>query len=200
MPNPYPRDQHRDQRFVAHLEELVKREDRAALAALRRGLGKALGEAPEMYRYVVPWVGSNTPRWTEDAYYLVAALFAVHQQSWHAAEGQSGATNLGTSLRFLQHKTESERKTESNHKTEMDSVERRLVAMLNSHRDDLPDHLRHSIGLLHSNDVLVDWLQLLRDIQSWGRPGNSVQRAWARAFWRGREEEDTGAETTATPQ
>ena len=42
MPNPYPRDQHRDQRFVAHLEELVKREDRAALAALRRGLGKAL--------------------------------------------------------------------------------------------------------------------------------------------------------------
>jgi len=188
MPNPFPADQHRDQRFVAHLEEMVKREDRAALAALRRGLGTALGEAPEMYRYVVPWVGSDAPRWTEDAYYLVAALFAVHQQSWHAGEGQSGATNLGASLRFLQHKTES------------DSAERRFVAMLNSHRDDLPDHLRHSIGLLHSNDVLVDWLQLLRDIQSWGRPGNTIQRAWARAFWRGREEEGAGAEAMATPQ
>lgn len=177
MPDPFPRDQ----RFVAHLQELVKREDRAALAALRRGLGKTPGETPEMYRYVVPWVGSNAPRWTEDAYYLVAALFALHQESWHAAEDRRGATNLGASLGFLKLKTESE------------SVERRFVAMLNSHRDDLHQHLRHSVALLRSNDVAVDWLQLLRDIQSWGRPGYSVQRAWARAFWRGREEEAADA-------
>jgi CRISPR system Cascade subunit CasB len=63
------------------------------------------------------------------------------------------------------------------------SVERRFVALLNSHRDDLPNRLRHAVSLLRAPGVPVDWAQLLRDIQSWDHPDRFVQVQWARSFW-----------------
>jgi CRISPR system Cascade subunit CasB len=64
-------------------------------------------------------------------------------------------------------------------------VEKRLVALLNCHRNDLPDHLRHTIGLLKSKEIPVNWTQLLWDVQNWQRESRDVQRNWARQFWRG---------------
>jgi len=72
--------------FVEYLESL--RDDRAALAALRRGLGQPPGTVASMYPYVVRWLGDDTPPWQEAAYYLIAALFA-----YHPAEGGTG--NMG---------------------------------------------------------------------------------------------------------
>ena len=74
--------------FVSYLEGL--REDRGALASLRRGLGRPPGTVADMYRYVVRWLPDDAPRWREDAYYLIAALFAYHAvagagQKWPAA-------------------------------------------------------------------------------------------------------------------
>ena len=53
--------------FITYLEELRDREDRGALAALRRGLGQPPGSAVEMYRYVVPWLPARTTRRREAA-------------------------------------------------------------------------------------------------------------------------------------
>lgn len=71
-------------------------------------------------------------------------------------------------------------------------VERRFVALLNCHRDDLPAHLRHAVGLLKSKEIPVDWAELLHDILRWDSESRSVQRAWARAFWgrAGRSDDD----------
>lgn len=166
-----PTDQ--EQRFTQFLYGLIQREDRAALAALRRGLGKPVGEAAEMYPYVVRFLPREAAYHDEEAYYLVASLLA-----WH--RGCTDRTsNFGASFARLREATESE------------SVERRFVALLNAHRDDLAEHLRHAVGLLKSRDIPVDWAQLLHDIKQWEYQRRPVQRAWASAFWAGGTEERT---------
>ncbi len=174
----------RERRFANYLAEFTdpEREDRAALAALRRGLGKPPGEAAEMHPYVVPFLPHDGSRWEEDAHYLVAALFAWHQLVWPEGGGEWDR-NVGASFVRLAERAGS------------GSIEQRFVALLNSHRDDLPEHLRHAVGLLRAHEVPVDWAQLLRDIQEWDRESRSTQRSWARAFWGRLEPEDEAAES-----
>lgn len=157
-------------KFVEMLKRLEKREDLGALAALRRGLGRAPGAASEMYPYVVPYLPED--RHDEDAYFLIAALFTWHRADWQPAE-EHADTSFGASYRKLWDETDS------------GSVERRFVALLNARRDDLPEHLRHAVGLLKSKEIRVNWLRLLRDVTRWDDERRTVQRAWARAFWRG---------------
>ena len=66
---------------------------------------------------------------------------------------------------------------------DLPAVERRFVALLNTHPDDLDDQLRQAVSFLHSKDVPVNWHQLLRDVCAWGHPERYVQRRWAGAFW-----------------
>lgn len=160
-----------DERFIRDLERLVANEDRATLAALRRGLGREPGEAAEMYPYVVPRLPPNAHGREEAAYYVVAALFALHQGSWAIGAGERRATNLGASFRRLAEERDSA------------SIEGRFVALLNSDERDLGEHLRQVVALLKVGEVPVDWLRLLRDIQWWGDARRRVQRAWARGYW-----------------
>ena len=167
-------------RFIEHLEKLRTQEDRKALAALRRGLGRGLGTVPEMYPLVVPWVPNNP--FVEEAAFLIAALFALHPQP-------GGQGTLGLSFAVFAQAVEFS-----------ESVEQRFVSLLNCHRDDLPDRLRQAISLLRSKDIPVNWGRLLQDVLNWDRDSRSVQRVWAREFWRSSEhlpdytEEDTTAE------
>lgn len=159
-----------EQRFVAYLNRLVDEEDRAALAALRRSLGKSPGAAAEAHRYVLPFTANASP-WEEDAYYLVGALFALHQINWAPGGDSNRPTNLGASFAWL------------NREVESDSIEKRFVALLNCHHEDLPDHLRHAVSLLKSKEIPIDWTRLLGDLRWWHREDRRVQRDWARAFW-----------------
>jgi CRISPR system Cascade subunit CasB len=163
----------REERFVEYLEEIERNEDRAALAALRRSLGKSPGEAVEAHRYVLPF---NPATWEESAYYLVGGLFALHPQSWRKDKGDRNLTNLGASFARLGSEVESK------------SIEKRFVALLNCHEDDLAEHLRHAISLLRSKEIPVDWIELLKDLRNWNYSDRSVQLRWARAFW-GRADE-----------
>jgi CRISPR system Cascade subunit CasB len=151
--------------FIAYLEALRDREDRGALAALRRGLGQEPGSAVEMFRYVVPWLPSQVSRQAEAAYYLVAALFA-----YHSSPGGEG--NLGAAFRRT-----------LDPQGDNTAIERRFTALLAAHPDDLPFYLRQAIGFLKSKERPVDWQQLLTDLLAWGHPDGYVQRNWARAFW-----------------
>jgi CRISPR system Cascade subunit CasB len=72
-----------------------------------------------------------------------------------------------------------------------EAVERRFVALLNAHPEDLDKHLRHAVSLLKAHEIPVDWLRLLGDLRGWGNPERYVQRNWARAFWGGRQDADT---------
>jgi CRISPR system Cascade subunit CasB len=70
--------QRRAERFIEALVELYEQEDRAALAVLRHGLGRAPGETMEMHSYVAPFT-QGLSRKQEDAYYLIAALFGLYR-------------------------------------------------------------------------------------------------------------------------
>lgn len=152
--------------FVEYLESL--RDDRGALAALRRGLGQPPGTVADMYRYVVPWLPAS--RHAEAGYYLVAALFA-----YHPAEG--GVGNMGR--HFARAREPGGDDT---------ALERRFAALLAAHPDDLPTYLRQAVGFLRSKEVPINWHQLFYDLQRWGYDNRPVQKEWARAFW-GRPQE-----------
>ncbi|MCC9077953.1 type I-E CRISPR-associated protein Cse2/CasB [Litorilinea aerophila] len=155
--------------FITYLESLRDQEDRGALAALRRGLG-APGTAHSMFPYVVPWLPEGASRQQEDAYFLVAALFA-----YHPAPGGTG--NMGD--HFARARTPDGDDT---------AIERRFTALLAAHREDLPVFLRQAVGFLRSKEVPVNWHTLFRDIRYWDHPSGYVQRNWARAFWQRRPE------------
>jgi len=170
----------RDERFISALEHLVTNDDRAALAALRRGLGQRPGETMELYPYVVPYTQGLQYTSDENAYYIIASLVGLHPTpGWQRGDGKQ-LTNLGASLALL--------KDDSG-----DSLERRFVALLNAHADDLPEHLRQAISLLKSKDKPVNWLRLLRDLKQWDREDRRVQRLWAKGFWREAVEDDDSA-------
>ncbi len=149
--------------FVQYLERIRDQEDRGALAALRRGLGKQPGLAPEMYRYVAPWLGDSKGR-RESTYYLVAALFAYHPKP-------GGRGSFGEAMARVVSAGAS------------GSSEIRFSALLKSHPDDLATRLRHCISLARSREVPVDWHRLFRDIMGWQHHSRYVQRSWARDFW-----------------
>jgi CRISPR system Cascade subunit CasB len=163
------------ERFVKYLESLDRDEARAALAALRRSLGKSPGEAADAHRYVLQF---NPAIWEESAYYLVAGLFALHPKNWRNEENDKRQTNFGASFAWLRASTDSE------------SIEKRFVALLDCHEDDLSEHLRHAVSLLRSKEIPVDWARLLRDLRQWGHEGRFVQRGWARAFWGGNQSDN----------
>jgi len=159
--------------FVEHLERL--RDDRAALAALRRGLGQPPGSVADMYRYVVPWLPDDAP-WLEHAYYLVAALFAYHPDS-------SPARNMGDHFA----RTRDPQGDDT-------AIERRFTALLAAHPDDLDVYLRQAVSFLKSKEIPINWHQLLPDLLAWDHPERYVQKAWAHAFW-GRTAQETETKT-----
>jgi CRISPR system Cascade subunit CasB len=158
-----------EQRFIRHLEGLRDDDNRAALAQLRRGLGKDVGGAVERDKWVFRCPG-GVPIEIEDNCGLIASLFAL----WHQGSNsrlQSTAKNLGGSFRALHQGTGSE------------SVEKRFVSLVNADRNDLKDHLRHAVSLLKAKGIPIDWGQLLRDLRKWDRAERTVQRNWSRDFW-----------------
>lgn len=173
----------KERAFVEYLVSLLGVKDangnertkpnRAALAALRRGLGKEPGEATEMFPYVARWFSGSMSSQREDDYLLVAGLFAAHQRTGkpYPKIDDARRNSLGGSFARLRVKTES------------GSVEKRFVALLNASREDLTTHLRHAIALLKANDMDVDWAQLLHDLDRWEWSGRPVQRRWAYGFW-----------------
>jgi CRISPR system Cascade subunit CasB len=174
------------QAFVSSLGALVARQDRGALAALRRGLGKPPGLAPEMDRYVVPWLRGDRPWRSDESYYLLASLFAAWHQGRDAPKIEEGATP-GRALRRLARRAQQQ----------APSIERRFTALLACHRDELFTHLRHVGSLLRAHDEPLDWAQLLTDLDRWDNPSRSVQRRWARDFWRA--DPNTSHESSASP-
>ena len=149
--------------FITYLEGL--REDRAALAALRRVLGQPIGTVREMFPYVVRWVGDSASRREESTYYLTASHFAYHPDP-------GGSGNLGDA--FARARKSREEDT---------AIERRFTTLLAAHPDDLPDYLRQAIGFLKSKEVPVNWHQLFYDLRGWSHPDAYIQKRWARAFW-----------------
>ncbi len=159
-------NERKEVRFVKFLEEELK-DDRAALARLRRGLGKK-GGTTEMYRYVAPFLPpdkGNQWEWqnTANRHFLIASLFAIHPES--AGRGSS----MGKVFRAMM--------------AESPSVEKRFEHLLSVDVDDLDGHLRQAVLLAKSKEVWVDFHLLFEDVKRWDHRNRSVQMCWAREFW-----------------
>lgn len=160
--------------LVEHLQELARREDRAALAALRRGLGKPPGTVAEMAPYVEPFFAG-----APDEAYIIASLFGFHPHH-RRIEYEAGhpvlRRGLGTDLRPLKRREDGE---------DDPGIARRFIALLDSDRDALPEHLRHLLALLKARlaDHPIDYIQLFWDLRDWDTPDRRVQKRWASGFW-----------------
>lgn len=151
--------------FVKSLEKLSFNNDRAALAKLRRGLGKKEG-TPEMYRYVVPFLD---PEKTYDIkrYFLIASLFAMHPNPTRGVSMGKVFTRMAD--------------LGANKKSK--SIERRFEHLLSVDADDLDGHLRQAVSLAKSKGESIDFHQLFSDVKNWDHPEKYVQLRWARDFW-----------------
>ena len=166
--------------FVGHLQRLNTRLNRGALAALRRGLGKRLGEEGDSLRIFYRYLPQGVERQAEDSYYLIASIFALYPDTPSYPENTPAyQRNLGASFAGLE-KNQGQGNSDPNATS---STERRFVALLNSNSEDLHTHLRHAISPLKAKDIPVDWAVLLRDLLWWDSDSRRVQRQWARAFW-----------------
>lgn len=161
---------HPNERFIASLVELApnpphKEGDRAALAALRRGLGRQPGTVAELYRFTAPYFYVTERRDRENAMFNVASLFGLYPR--HSA-------SAGSPLRALR-------------SLELDrgSIEKRVLALLNAGPEEISTHLRHVFHLLASSDrqPAVNYEQLLTDLTYWGHPNSRAQGNWARNWW-----------------
>jgi CRISPR system Cascade subunit CasB len=156
--------------FVEHLRRLND-EDRAAMACLRRSLSRSPGAYAPAYPYVEPFVGpgdsGDSARRT--ALYVTAGLFAMHPEH---KEG----VHYAEALAELMNKQNSK------------SIEKRFVALLESHPEDLHAHLRHATSLLASHHMRFDYTELCQDLMRWYdvrnlRRSDWVKQKWARKFY-----------------
>jgi CRISPR system Cascade subunit CasB len=156
--------------FVNYLEKLRDRKDRAALAKLRRGLGKKMG-TPDMFPYVVPFLPSAATQSEQARYFLLASLFA-----FHSAKSIRGVT-IGKAFKQMWNGSE--------------SVEKRFTNLLSADPDDIGGHLRHAVSLAKSRNTPIDYHQLFYDLKYWSHPDRFIQLAWARDFWGANRKNDT---------
>lgn len=152
----------------------------AALARLRRGLGKAPGEVLDILEYttsreLVGQGGSDDPSFAEIAAHQAITLFAMHQQSLRRPMHQRGPS-LGAALRRL---------VGRDLKPEHPVVRRFTMLGTAQDFDEVAHHLRGLVQLLRTQDIPLDYGLLAADLLRWQhlRARAGVRLRWGRDFY-----------------
>lgn len=160
---------------------------KAALANLRRGVGKRPGDIPELWGYFLcdlpqELQGKNEPSYAEWAIYISLTVFAVHQQGhmlrteFMNQEGQS----LGKAMRLMVQSMEGD--TESCE----ERVRFRLNQMATSMgMKELSVHLRSIVKLLSGSNIKLDYPMLAKELYWFQIPRkkSDVCLKWGRDFY-----------------
>ncbi|MFZ4508745.1 MAG: type I-E CRISPR-associated protein Cse2/CasB [Fimbriimonas sp.] len=159
----------KEQAFIDRIERLNPGE----LAALRRGCGErnpVEGRCPWLHGLIYGVASEPTA-------FLTASLLAQYKTSVISSKSHSLEGNFGiTWKRAIQG-------------TDSDSIRRRFHILLDSEFDprtgdgDLPYRLRQMVRYAASENVGVDWPELLKHLRSWNSPDKWVQKAWARSYF-----------------
>ncbi len=168
---------------------------KAALAKLRRGIGKKLGEMPELLGFVLPEeeISASPPQEAriEKALYTALTLYALHQQgidacvSTNQAEGEASASrwnSFGHAVRKLWKSTSNQ-----------NGVSRRFDQVLTA--KDLPElanHARGLISLMKGQQVFLDYPSFAVDLYWFQRLDSrrDVVLRWGKDFYTERKEDD----------
>ncbi len=154
---------------------------KASLARLRRGVGRAPGELPELWGELLPRLpeklqGQSGPSAAEWAVYTALTLFALHQQGKDPEKepmhvpGQA----LGTAVARL---TEGEPDREAALKRVLSRFNRAATAQ---DMDRLAYHLRGLVQMLRAKGIPVDYARLAVDLYRYQNP---VTRGQVRLRW-----------------
>lgn len=156
--------------LIQALQALEAKGDRATLAKLRRALGKEVGEPGAIERdgWVLKHLPFDVSSRELNSCCLIASLFALHPQP-------GGIGTLGNAFCHLW-----------KNEDEAEAVERRFIALVDSNPADLAMRVRQAVSLLKTNEIPINWGQLLRDLRNWRRVDRRIQRRWAEHFWRHR--------------
>lgn len=162
--------------FVHRLQGLAK-QDRAAMAALRRSLAFAPGAYPPSFPFVERFVArphSNDPY--RLALYLGAGLFALNPRHH---DGQPIGRALAQQI-DARH---------PNDRGKVTSLEQRFIALLAADAEALPTYLRHAVQLLAADEHGLDFAALIDDLAGWlderlPEPRDRIRQRWAIDFYR----------------
>jgi CRISPR system Cascade subunit CasB len=161
-------------------------QSKAALAILRRGVGKAIADSPDTWAYVLAdmpeeiagryYNGNVTVSECENAAYTALTLYAMHRQ------GNTGAVNndteFGKSLGAMRRASPNQ-----------DGIVRRFNSLISSSDfSEMSYHLRGIIQLMSSSSPVVgfDYCGLAKDLYFYQFPEHSkdVMLSWGREFYK----------------
>lgn len=162
--------------LIHYLTVLYKQGDRGALASLRNHSFDP--DNAEVFEVVGDYLPEDASQTTTDVYLLVSTLFAQYIQPFVADRSRP----MGQ-LRSNRSITASARLLYDSITVGQDSLKKRVTATINSHRDDLPNLLRHLIRRLSSERIEVDFDVLLSDLLQWNIDPRPVKRRWSEDFW-----------------
>jgi CRISPR system Cascade subunit CasB len=165
-------------KFVADLGK-IREASRGRMAELRRNAGETLPGRNTAWFYGFLY-SSRRKRFAE-IHFLVATLFDCNRKPTMPG-------NFGRAARRAVTATNEE------------SLKRRFRILLDARFDDIHDplneqnpwqegggelayRLRQMVKWLASQEVGVDWAQLLVDLCQWSHPDKRVQKLWARSFF-----------------
>ena len=170
-------------RIGALTKDLESSNTKARLANLRRGVGKAPGELPELWGEFLQSMPeallskTDKPSYAEWAVYTALTLFALHQQGHGESMNEEGDENrVGRAVSKLAH-------------SEDDRERVRFKLSLAANSDDIEElayRLRALVKLMSGEDIKLDYADLARDLylfQLSEDNANKVRLKWGRDFY-----------------
>ncbi len=169
-----------EQKFINDLAELL-RSDTGKAAVLRRNAGNSICEARG-----VAWfhslLGRHSKSWNEEAYFLVATLFASDKEAVDGKNKSKG--DFGATLRALRSKSAAS-------PTDSSPLDRRFNILLDADYDpgiggELAFRLRQTTKRIiagKDRSVCIAWPQLLYDVKRWNHETKWIQKKWARSYY-----------------
>jgi CRISPR system Cascade subunit CasB len=156
-------------------------QQRAALAKLRRGVGKELGEIPavwditlaELPESLISWDGAATP--AEQAIHVSLTLFALHQQGKSETVSRSNIS-FGTAVRRLV----------APDKSNEQAIKRRFDAAATAREfSEFSHHARGLIQLMKASNTFLDYPKFAKDLYWLQDPEQrtKVMLRWGQDFW-----------------
>ncbi|MDO4564490.1 MAG: type I-E CRISPR-associated protein Cse2/CasB [Clostridia bacterium] len=156
---------------------------RAALANLRRGIGREPGSIPELWGLTLEgmpaelYSQNGVPTRGEWAVYIALTMFALHQQGKDLKRSPMNCKDisLGRAVRKLVEGDDEKR------------VKRRFDKVVTADSpQELSHHLRGLVQLFKSKDIPLDYAQLSADLFlfQFESPRDTVRLRWAQDFYR----------------
>lgn len=174
---------------------------KASLAKLRRGIGKQMGEMPELLGFTLPEERfspyTTQEEQIEQALYTAITLYAFHQQGQEACVSISGTneeqatTKRRNSFGYAMQRLSSCVNTE-------DTVLRRFNKVMTANSlEELATHVRSLIGLMKQHNIMLDYPLFAVALYRFQQPEvrRSVVLDWGKDYYMGKEREtnDEGA-------